>query len=290
MLHYFRTTPDGRIAFGCGGGRIAFNAGLHGRVELDREVVDRRPPSACAPTSPASRGGEITHAWGGPIDVSPTHLPLVMPLRGGRAFVAAGYTGNGVGPSNMVGRTLASLALDRRDEHSRLAFVDPSPQRVPPEPFHWIGGSLIRRGIMSKENAEADGHRPDPVAAAAGQGPRADRLPHRPRPATGRKRDRGVSLAGGVPSSQAAPSGGPCVGTISQSAEAQLASPSPATRDDLLAGVEVDGVGAVGVEVAVHRVLPAGEGEPGDRGGDADVDAEHPGLGAVAVAAGGLAR
>ncbi len=66
--------------------------------------------------------------------------------------------------------------------------------------------------------------------------------------------------------------------------------PSPATRDHLLAGVEVDGVGAVGVEVAVHRVLPAGEGEPGDRGGDADVDAEHPGLGAVAVAAGGLAR
>src|SRR5262245_7710554 len=38
--------------------------------------------------------------------------------------------------------------------------------------------------------------------------------------------------------------------------------PSPAAGDDLLAGVEVDGVGAVGVEVAVHRVLPAGEGEP----------------------------
>jgi hypothetical protein len=89
----------------------------------------------------------------------------VRPLRGGRAFVAAGYTGNGVGPSNMVGRTMASLALDRSDEHSRLAFVDPSPQRVPPEPFHWIGGSLIRSGIMSKENAEANGHRPHPVAA-----------------------------------------------------------------------------------------------------------------------------
>ena len=66
----------------------------------------------------------------------------------------------------MVGRTMASLALDRRDEHSQLAFVDPSPRRVPPEPFHWIGGSLIRHGIMSKENAEADGRRPDPLSSA----------------------------------------------------------------------------------------------------------------------------
>jgi hypothetical protein len=94
-----------------------------------------------------------------------------MPLRGSRAFVAAGYTGNGVGPSHMVGRTMASLALDRRDHHSQLAIVDPSPRRVPPEPFHWIGGSLIRRGIMSKENAEANGHDPHPVASAIAKVP-----------------------------------------------------------------------------------------------------------------------
>ena len=84
----------------------------------------------------------------------------MLPLRGGRAFAAAGYTGNGVGPSHMVGRTLASLALDRRDEPSRLAFVDPSPPRVPPEPFHWIGGEAIRAGIMAKEDAELEGRDP----------------------------------------------------------------------------------------------------------------------------------
>ena len=100
--------------------------------------------------------------------------------RGGRAFAAAGYTGNGVGPSHMVGRTLASLALDRRDEHSRLAFVDPSPPRVPPEPFHWIGGEAIRLGILAKEEAEMAGRQPGPARLSRGQGPRADRLPHRP--------------------------------------------------------------------------------------------------------------
>jgi glycine/D-amino acid oxidase-like deaminating enzyme len=170
MLHYFRTTPDGRIAFGLGGGQISFNAALNGRVEVDPEVVAMAAERLRA-YFPGLEGREITHAWGGPIDVAPTHLPLVMPLRGSRAFVAAGYTGNGVGPSNMVGRTMASLALDRRDDHSQLAIVDPSPQRVPPEPFHWIGGSLIRRGIMAKESAEANGHDPHPVAAALARVP-----------------------------------------------------------------------------------------------------------------------
>jgi glycine/D-amino acid oxidase-like deaminating enzyme len=164
LIDYFRTTPDGRIAFGWGGGRIAMGARLRGRAELDREIV-----SAAAHRLheyfPALVGRQITHAWGGPIDVSPTHLPLVVPLPGERTFAAAGYTGNGVGPSHMVGRTLASLALNRHDDYSRLPIVDPAPQHVPPEPFHWLGGETIRRALVSKENAELNGRRPNPIGS-----------------------------------------------------------------------------------------------------------------------------
>jgi glycine/D-amino acid oxidase-like deaminating enzyme len=165
LVDYFRTTPDGRIAFGWGGGRISLGAGLEGRAELDREVIDQTI-GHLGDFFPGLAGKKVTHAWGGPIDASPTHLPLVLPLRGGRAFAAAGYTGNGVGPSHMVGRTLASLALDRRDEPTRLAFVDPSPPRVPPEPFHWLGGEAIRRGIMVKEEAQLAGREPGRIASA----------------------------------------------------------------------------------------------------------------------------
>jgi glycine/D-amino acid oxidase-like deaminating enzyme len=199
LLRYFRTTPDGRILFGWGGGRIEMGGRLRGRAEVDRGVVARataaqreyfpllaepRPPAdgGAWPASAAGRrrgpaGGRgrgparLTHAWGGPIDVSPTHLPFVRPLPGGRAFAAAGYTGNGVGPSHMVGRVLASLALDRRDEHSRLPLVDPSPQRVPPEPLHWLGGNAIRRAIMAREDAESEGRRPHPLSTAIAQLP-----------------------------------------------------------------------------------------------------------------------
>jgi glycine/D-amino acid oxidase-like deaminating enzyme len=165
LVDYFRTTPDGRIVFGWGGGRIAIGARLGGRSELDAEVVARVAAHLHA-FFPGLAGRAIAHAWGGPIDASPTHLPLVLPLAGGRAFVAAGYTGNGVGPSHMVGRTLASLALDRRDDPSRLAFVDPSPPRIPPEPLQWIGAEAIRAGLIAKEEAELAGRSPGKVASA----------------------------------------------------------------------------------------------------------------------------
>ncbi len=165
MLHYFRTTPDGRILFGLGGGQISMGARLRGRVEVDPEVIALAVERLHA-YFPGLEGRRLTHAWGGPIDVSPTHLPLIVPLKGGRAFAAAGYTGNGVGPSHMVGRVLASLALDRRDEYSRLPFIDPSPQRVPTEPLHWLGGNVIRRAIMSKERAESEGRSPSTISSA----------------------------------------------------------------------------------------------------------------------------
>ena len=170
LIDYFRTTPDGRIAFGWGGGRIGMGARLHGYSELDAAVVSQAVAHLWD-YFPGLERRAIAHAWGGPIDASPTHLPLVLPLRGGRAFCAAGYTGNGVGPSHMVGRTLASLALDRRDDASRLAYVDPSPRRMPPEPLSWIGGEAIRAGIMRKEAAELAGGRPGLVSSAVSRVP-----------------------------------------------------------------------------------------------------------------------
>jgi glycine/D-amino acid oxidase-like deaminating enzyme len=170
LLDYFRTTPDGRIAFGWGGGRIAMGARTGGRIEVDREVVEATRQHLFD-YFPGLAGKRITHAWGGPIDASPSHLPMVLPLRRGRGFAVAGYTGNGVGPSNMVGRTLASLALDRRDEHTALAFVAPATPRVPPEPFHWLGGETIRLAIRAKEEAELAGRRPSKVASAIAKVP-----------------------------------------------------------------------------------------------------------------------
>lgn len=163
MIHYMRTTPDGRIAFGWGGGRIACGARLGRRTELDPAVVDR-VASDLRSFFPGLEGRRITHAWGGPIDVSPSHLPVVTPVRSDRVHCVFGYTGNGVGPSRMMGQTLASLALDRRDEHSRLAVVDPEPRRVPTGFASWLGGNAIRAGLGAKEAAEERGSTAGPLS------------------------------------------------------------------------------------------------------------------------------
>lgn len=170
-LHYFRPTDDGRILFGWAGGRMAYGARLRGRIEVDPKVIARTRRDLVR-FFPDLEGYAVTHAWGGPIDVSPTHLPAFGTLPGGRVHYGFGYTGNGVGPSWLGGRILASLALDRRDEVTRLALVEPPPARVPPEPFRFVGGSLIRRAFLRREAAEERGQQTDPVTALVTDIPR----------------------------------------------------------------------------------------------------------------------
>jgi glycine/D-amino acid oxidase-like deaminating enzyme len=172
FVHYFRTTPDGRIAFGWGGGPLAIGARLGGHVEHDPETVAVTAEHLRA-LFPLLAGRRITHAWGGPIDVSPSHLPQIGTLSDGPVHYAFGFTGNGVGPSHLAGRILSGLALDARDDDTRLALVDPSPAAVPPEPLAWLGGSLVRRAFLRRERIEEEGRRADPLTRAATAAPRA---------------------------------------------------------------------------------------------------------------------
>jgi len=165
LLHYFRPTPDGRILFGWAGGRMAVGARAGGRAEVDSEVIARTVRDLHR-FFPALAGRRIEHAWGGPIDVSPAHLPSVVALGGRGVHAAFGFTGNGVGPAHLAARSLASVALDRRDDASGLAIVEPPTARLPPEPFRIAGAALVRRAIVRKEAAEEAGARADPVTRA----------------------------------------------------------------------------------------------------------------------------
>jgi glycine/D-amino acid oxidase-like deaminating enzyme len=164
LLHYFRTTPDGRIGFGWGGGRVLPGARLGGRAELDPVVV-AEVERQLRRFFPGLEGRRVEHAWGGPIDVSPTHLPFVGSVTAEPVHYAVGYTGNGVGPSHLLGRILASLALDRRDDATRLAIVEPAPVKVPPEPFRYLGGIVVRNAMRRKESALERGRRPSAVSS-----------------------------------------------------------------------------------------------------------------------------
>jgi glycine/D-amino acid oxidase-like deaminating enzyme len=162
LVHYMRTTADDRIAFGWGGGTMGFGGRRAGRLELDPTVV-RKTRESMVRFFPQLHGRRITHAWGGPIDVSPTHLPIFGSR--GQVHHGFGFTGNGVGPTYLGGEILARLALDRRDERTSLAIVEPSRKLFPPEPFRYVGGSVIRGALLRKDAAEDAGRKPDPATA-----------------------------------------------------------------------------------------------------------------------------
>ncbi len=169
FLHYFRTTRDGRILFGWGGGQLAAGARLDGRIEVDPPVIEETRRHL-VDYFPALEGRAIEHAWGGPIDVSPSHVPQIGTLDDGPVHYAFGFTGNGVGPSHLAGRVLAGLASGDGDR--RLALDAPGPP-VPPEPLAWLGGMVVRGAFLRAERLQAAGRRPDPLTRAVCSAPRA---------------------------------------------------------------------------------------------------------------------
>ena len=169
FVHYFRTTRDGRIAFGWGGGRLAAGARLGGRVEVDPAVA-RETRRHLEALLPPVAGRRITHAWGGPIDVSPSHLPQVGTLDGAPVHFAFGFTGNGVGPSHLAGRILAARAAGERPD---VELPGSDPVAVPPEPLAWAGGMVVRAAFLRRERLEEAGRRPDPLTRAVCAAPKA---------------------------------------------------------------------------------------------------------------------
>jgi hypothetical protein len=99
----------------------------------------------------------LTDMWGGPIDVSPDHVPRFGTLPGGRVHYGFGYSGNGVGPSHLGGRILAGLVLGSDEPVTRLPIVSSRARPFPPEPLRYVGARVLREAMVRREDAEQTG-------------------------------------------------------------------------------------------------------------------------------------
>ena len=166
LVNYFRATRDGRVAFGRGGGTLAFGGRVGGAFDglsprsddVARSFRSLYPQFADVP---------VASSWTGPIDRSVTSLPFFGRL-GGREDVlyGVGYSGNGVGPALLGGRILASLALGVSDEWSESPLARGPVSRFPPEPARFVGGHVVRAAVARKERTEDAGRKPDRVTRA----------------------------------------------------------------------------------------------------------------------------
>lgn len=157
MVQYYRTTRDGRVAFGRGGEAH----GYLGRVTATLEALDargRRTAQALRRAYPRLADVPITHQWTGAIDRSEDNTPFFGRLRANQRVVyGAGYSGNGVAPSLIGGKVLASAALGRRDEWTETPLNHGPRSLFPPDPARYFGGIAVREAVRRKEVAEDAG-------------------------------------------------------------------------------------------------------------------------------------
>jgi glycine/D-amino acid oxidase-like deaminating enzyme len=170
-IHYLRTTPDGRIAFGLGGLQPNLARRIDQRYDHEPRYA-RRVANDLYRMFPSFEGVPIEAAWGGPINVSGFTMPFFGTLGRGSVHYGLGYTGNGVGPSHLAGKILAALALHVEDGFTRLAVVTRKPKRFPPEPIRSPGAFVVNAAIRRKDDREDAGRRVGAVTRAIARLPR----------------------------------------------------------------------------------------------------------------------
>lgn len=165
LVHYYRTTKDGRVVFGKGG--LSATMPFGGKVGAR---FDGSSPIAASVeewlkwTYPALSEVTVENSWRGPIDRSKSGLPAFGALpTAPDVFYGVGFSGNGVGPCSLAGRILASLVLEKQDAWSENGLVRPLQRDFPPEPIRYVGGRLVSGAVRRKDQTEDQGRPPGPV-------------------------------------------------------------------------------------------------------------------------------
>ena len=171
-VDYYRTTRDGRIIFGKGGGRIYY-AGEPGELAFNDANGIAEASADFRRVYPMLADVPIERSWSGPVDRTYDSLPLLGTLTDApHISYGVGWSGNGVNPSRVGGRILASLVLDKRDRWAENGLVNRRARRFPPEPLRYLGGSIVRSAMMRKDRKELAGETPSLVdKALAGLAP-----------------------------------------------------------------------------------------------------------------------
>lgn len=172
FVHYFRKTADGRVLMGSGSGPISFGGNTTEPYLREDEASAARAERGLRRLLPGLNDVPIAKAWGGPIDVSADRLPFFKTFPGTRVHYASGYSGHGVNPTYIGGQCLASLVLGEKDMWASLPLCTREVPRLPPEPFRFIGGRMIRNAIIACEEAEEKNRPTPPIAAMTAALPR----------------------------------------------------------------------------------------------------------------------
>ncbi|MGW8377939.1 FAD-binding oxidoreductase [Streptomyces sp. ODS28] len=150
---YGQRTADGRIAVGGRGApyRFGSHTDRSGRtawrtVRALRDIVHRFfPDTARVP---------VEHAWSGVLAVPRDWCASVHYDPRSGLGSAGGYSGHGVSATNLAGRTLRDLVLERDSELTALPWVGHRTRAWEPEPARWLGVHGMYAAYRAADRAE----------------------------------------------------------------------------------------------------------------------------------------
>jgi glycine/D-amino acid oxidase-like deaminating enzyme len=151
-LYYLRPTDDHRIVIGGGAGSAVYGGRGSGRDANARRHYAETAAQGLLWMFPQLEGTRFTHAWGGPIDQTPTFVPFYRTLEPGNVHAGLGYSGHGLTQTFVGGHILASTVLGESDEWTTLAVNRPEVVLAPPEPLRY---PLVKMAAFALERGDA---------------------------------------------------------------------------------------------------------------------------------------
>jgi len=161
QITYGQRSADDRLVFGARGG-YRFGGRLRHDFRLTAEEVGQRR-YLFGELFPQLREVRLSHGWGGNLGMARGFHPHMLIDHQHGIALSGGYGGEGVGASNLGGRTLADLILERDSELTRQPWViqDRPVQSLKgwePEPCRWLGYNAIIRSFVHEDRVLADPH------------------------------------------------------------------------------------------------------------------------------------
>jgi glycine/D-amino acid oxidase-like deaminating enzyme len=152
LIVYGQRTADDRLVFGGRGAPYHLRSRVSPAFDHEPRVFAGLH-ATLLDLFPVLQRTRFTHAWGGPLGIPRDWCASVGLDRGTGLAWAGGYVGDGVSTTNLAGRTLRDLILDRRTDLTALPGVGHRSPRWEPEPLRWLG---INAGLRAMTLADAE--------------------------------------------------------------------------------------------------------------------------------------
>lgn len=141
LIIYGQRTNDNRFAFGGRGAPYHFGSKISRAYDQDQEV-HQQIFKILVELFPILKNKTVTHTWGGPLGIARDWMASANFDASTGLASAGGYVGDGVGTSNLAGRTLANLITRTESPLNNLPWVNHKSPKWEPEPLRWLGANI----------------------------------------------------------------------------------------------------------------------------------------------------